>query len=251
MEALPNNEIISLIVRLLAAHLLADFYLQPTSWVLDKKKRNWASSGMLKHLLVIATISWIFSGFVTGIWLIPIAIFVLIHWLTDSWKSSRQETSFLFISDQLIHILTIILIVYIFKNNKIQTLFPLYSQFSDIHFWIIFSGFLLVAHPVSHLIYLFTRQFQKNLDNREEPGLANAGKTIGILERWLILIFILINQFNAVDFLIAAKSILRFADIRNAPDRKMAEYILIGTMMSFLFAIIIGITINYLYKFEY
>jgi hypothetical protein len=40
---------------------------------------------------------------------------------------------------------------------------------------------------------------------------------------------------------VAAKSILRFADIKAAELRQEAEYILVGTMLSFAFAIGVGI----------
>jgi hypothetical protein len=50
------------------------------------------------------------------------------------------------------------------------------------------------------------------------------------------------NQFASVGFLIAAKSILRFSDKENT--QKKTEYVLIGTLMSFAAAAIIGILIN-------
>jgi hypothetical protein len=62
-----------------------------------------------------------------------------------------------------------------------------------------------------------------------------------MLERILILTFVLIDQFAGIGFLIAAKSILRFGDIKNKENRKEAEYILLGTMISFIIAIAIGI----------
>jgi hypothetical protein len=70
--------------------------------------------------------------------------------------------------------------------------------------------------------------------------LPNAGKLIGIIERFLVLTFILLNQYAAVGFLIAAKSILRFK-----PDETLkTEYVLIGTMLSFGIAIAIGVFIS-------
>jgi hypothetical protein len=48
------------------------------------------------------------------------------------------------------------------------------------------------------------------------------------------------NQFDAVGFLIAAKSILRFKD----DNTLKTEYVLIGTMLSFGIAIACGLLIN-------
>jgi len=64
----------------------------------------------------------------------------------------------------------------------------------------------------------------------------------------LILTFVLVNQYSGIGFLIAAKSILRFGDIKNPENRKEAEYILIGTMISFIVAILVGILARYIMK---
>ncbi len=57
---------------------------------------------------------------------------------------------------------------------------------------------------------------------------------------WLVLTFILLNQFEAVGFLIAAKSILRYKN----DDVLKTEYVLIGTMLSFGISIALGVIIN-------
>jgi hypothetical protein len=49
---------------------------------------------------------------------------------------------------------------------------------------------------------------------------------------------------EAIGFLIAAKSILRFTDMKGNNLRKEAEYVLIGTLMSFTCSIITGLLIN-------
>ena len=75
----------------------------------------------------------------------------------------------------------------------------------------------------------------------QTESLVNAGKYIGILERILVFVFILTNHFEAVGFLLAAKSIFRFGDLKEAQDLKLTEYVLIGTLLSF--GIAIGITL--------
>jgi hypothetical protein len=67
--------------------------------------------------------------------------------------------------------------------------------------------------------------------------LLKAGGVIGFLERVLSFILISSNQFAAVGFIIAAKSILRFKDI----DTAKTEYLLIGSLLSFGIAILLGI----------
>jgi hypothetical protein len=82
----------------------------------------------------------------------------------------------------------------------------------------------------------------------EQNSLANAGKYIGILERLFVFVFILTNHWEGVGFLIAAKSVFRFGDLKKSKDRKLTEYILIGTLLSFGLAIITALATLYLIK---
>lgn len=72
------------------------------------------------------------------------------------------------------------------------------------------------------------------------PSLDNAGRYIGMLERLFIFVFILSGELSAIGFLLAAKSVFRFGDLSKAKDRKLTEYILIGTFLSFGLAILIA-----------
>ena len=71
-------------------------------------------------------------------------------------------------------------------------------------------------------------------------GLKSGGQYIGWLERSLVLVFVMIDQPTGIGFLIAAKSILRFGEIKEPSQRKVAEYIIIGTFMSFGWAVLIA-----------
>ena len=78
------------------------------------------------------------------------------------------------------------------------------------------------------------------LDEKNDGELPNAGKLIGIVERLLSFAFILLGQYEAVGFIMAAKSLLRFAE----GDKAKSEYVLIGTLLSFSIAIFVGIAIK-------
>ena len=82
-----------------------------------------------------------------------------------------------------------------------------------------------------------TAQFVAQIEKPIE-GLTDGGLYIGLLERALVMILILSNQAAGVGFLITAKSILRFGDVRDDHQRKSTEYIIIGTFMSFGWALI-------------
>ncbi|PYP22195.1 MAG: hypothetical protein DMD53_04355 [Gemmatimonadetes bacterium] len=78
---------------------------------------------------------------------------------------------------------------------------------------------------------------------RDEDRTAGAvdiarGRTIGALERALALTLVLLSQYAAVGWIIAAKSLARFKALE---DREFAEYFLIGTLASLLLALLAGI----------
>lgn len=76
----------------------------------------------------------------------------------------------------------------------------------------------------------------------------DAGRYIGMLERLFVFTFVLLGQWEAIGFLLAAKSVFRFGDLTKASDRKLTEYILIGTLLSFGIAIMLGIVFSNLIK---
>jgi hypothetical protein len=125
--------------------------------------------------------------------------------------------------------------------------------FSNYRLLLWLLGYLLMAGPVGYFIQFVTKRWTADLNPLD--SLKNAGKWIGILERLLIITFIYANKFEAIGFLIAAKSLLRVTDKpekSSAPNekpfssRKHTEYVLIGTFLSFAIAIICGLIINLL-----
>jgi hypothetical protein len=67
---------------------------------------------------------------------------------------------------------------------------------------------------------------------------ARVGATIGILERILIVVFVLTGTEAAIGFVVAAKTLARF---RLLDDRDFAEYYLLGTLASVAVAIVSGL----------
>jgi len=51
------------------------------------------------------------------------------------------------------------------------------------------------------------------------------------------------GHWEAIGFLVAAKSVFRFGDLKDSGNRKLTEYILIGTLLSFGIAIVTGMIV--------
>ncbi len=120
---------------------------------------------------------------------------------------------------------------------------------------IIAAGVFLLTYPGGVLIDVFLKPFQKQLNKKFRPnslrpvtGLKDGGRIIGYLERLLIFVFIVSGQFAGVGFLVAAKSIFRFGELKDSENRKQAEYIIIGTFTSFLLAIVVSLIVQALLK---
>jgi len=118
-------------------------------------------------------------------------------------------------------------------------------------FFLGLSGFLLVANETNLAIRVLLHRFQMEpkstssnhsgpVDDREY----NAGRVIGMLERWMIyLVVILAQNYNVIALILAAKGVARF---RQLEEREFAEYVLIGTLASILLTVMIGQAILYL-----
>lgn len=107
-------------------------------------------------------------------------------------------------------------------------------------------AYLLVLHPTSTLIRQLLGPWisQINEHDKGEASLANAGQLIGFLERMAVLTMILLSQYAAIGFILAAKSVFRFGDLRDGNDRNLTEYVLLGTFASFILTLFIGLTIK-------
>ena len=119
-------------------------------------------------------------------------------------------------------------------------------SFFNTQFWIIITAILFLTKPTSMILKNIISIWNPENISEIDKSLDNAGNYIGILERLLIFCFLINNHFEAIGFLLAAKSIFRFGDLKEATDRKLTEYVLIGTLLSFGIAIIIGLFTQYL-----
>jgi len=109
-------------------------------------------------------------------------------------------------------------------------------------------GYLVVQWPIGRLMNLLTMPFRRQLEEETSRGLELAGLWIGCLERVFLLTFILFDYLPGAAILLGLESLFRFGEIRDPRNRKETEYILIGTMLSFAFAVAVGVVIKALLK---
>lgn len=237
-------EFVDILMRLLIAHFLADFALQPFKWVKDKDAKKLRSKYLYFHVLLHGILTYVLVADWRN-FLMPLLI-IAIHFLIDVLKIYRKKNFIWFVIDQLLHIISLLFIWMIFYHQKSNALQFISETFALQGFWIVLLGLVLIVHPVSIFIYQATKKWQAAIPQEKDDSLKEVGKWIGILERILIFTFILIGQFSAIGFLLAAKSIFRFGDLTEKKDRKLTEYIVIGTFLSFTITILIGLLVKHL-----
>lgn len=234
-----------LLLRLLIAHIITDFFLQSSSWVRDKQANTWRSRSLYLHVFLTGIVAWVFLG-EWDLWHIAVLIMVT-HYLIDLYKLSFLLDNLAgYVIDQACHIVVLIGVAVYLTDSLDGVRVYLAHLLADTRSLVIISGYLAVTAPVGYLVGKATRRWREDLHSAdaERDSLEHAGVWIGILERVLVVTFVLFNQFQAIGFLIAAKSILRFSDKSEDNPRKQTEYVLIGTLISFTIALFVGLLIK-------
>lgn len=238
---MPANAI-ELLIALFLIHFLLDFPLQPHSWVADRYRKHAASPGLYLHALA--------HGFATFLcfWVLATdlktssilgAIVLIAHFLTDLVKSFFPRDSIkAFFTDQLAHWL-LLLLVWSFYAGHSQLL-TLITPLATAKVLFLLLAYTIVLLPVSIIVMLCLKPWIEDIKKIQEDGesLAKAGAMIGYLERVLVLTFILVGNYTAIGFVLALKTAFRFKDTE---DRRKAEYMMMGTFLSFSLTIGVGL----------
>ena len=232
-----------IVAILISVHLLADFLFQTSAYSEKKRKK-------LKPLLLHCFIYFI----VFEIVLLPIlqfkklfllgVIISVLHFFINFTKN-KLEKSFpqrrlqiwIFSINQLIHFVILIGIYYIFNlANSVSNLYINLEGYENFKIIILYiSVFSIIYEPAS----VFIRKLFISISPKTYPKAYSeelkAGNIIGKLERTIIAILLLNNQFGLIGFVLTAKSIARFKQME---DKNFAEKYLIGTLTSFLIVLI-------------
>lgn len=237
-------------LKLLFAHILGDFVFQ-TKTMVSKRKENVAY--LFLHVLIHAILLLLlFYTNLKNYW-ISIAFITFSHLAIDSLKigleSKFANKSLLFFCvDQLLHVAVLGAVV--LYNFGIPATLDLDLIFTtSVLLYAIALLLITVVSPI--FLRLFFSKWDKEFEfqAKRKESLLHEGLLIGIMERLIIVLFIQVGFLSGIGFLLAAKSIFRFGDLANAKDTKFTEYILLGTLASFVIAIVIGYALRLALKF--
>jgi hypothetical protein len=109
--------------------------------------------------------------------------------------------------------------------------------------WIItLLPYILAAWPGSWLISWFLKRVGPTDDKPDAFKTPKPmGMWIGILERWLVIFLAGQGEWSSVGFIVAAKGLLRFPELRRSREQTdssylFSSYVLLGTLASILLA---------------
>ena len=229
-----------MIWRLLLAHVITDFFLQTKVGINNKIK----VTTNLTHSLILLVVSTVFFVDLISIRILLMLLSIsVLHGGIDLGKARLLRISegnwnwLLFIVDQLLHLGSILLALYLFFPGYWDTLSRTLTLLTVTVDWYKFGVFfILITLGGSYFTDAVCKKFRMQLRNSDQDidySLKDAGKYIGILERIIVAVSILIGRFELIGFLIAAKSIIRHSENKG---KDFTEYYLIGTFTSFLWA---------------
>lgn len=230
-----------LLICLFTAHISGDFLFQPDKIAKNKKRLL----VVLLHSLIMGALTYVICGDWTN-WIIPVAMFIS-HLLIDGLKALvKKDNLLIFILDQTFHVAIIIILAKYVFLAQVKNFYWLDRLGKDVPgYLILFMGMILVTKTSGLVIAYILAPFEKKIDETKKElhgrGFDNGGKVIGYLERMLIFLLLLMNEPAGIGFLITAKTLFRFGEIREKGNRLEVEYILIGTLLSFFMAIVISL----------
>ena len=224
---------------LLTAYLLGTFVL-PAEWMSQPRHA-------VRHLTLRAAVVLSASCLLLGTfhWRILLAILLTLVLMAILRAYVLPDSVASFLLDQCAHLVVLLGLAFYFADAA------RYGWWSarvppDLSKWYFaslscVSGVILCVPAGGVLIAMLTKPFTREIRDNDIAGLTHGGKYIGWLERILVMLLVLMGQPGGIGFLIAAKSILRFGEIKDASQRKVAEYIIIGTFLSFGWALLISL----------
>jgi len=220
------------LVALGFGHLVADFLLQPDRLMAAKRAPARRTGALLVHSAIVAVATAAALGFAP----VPALVGVVAgsHLVIDRAKLAWGGRGFAgFAADQAAHAAVIWLGATLWPGAYGAGLWGLPAIAPSLgvlpEAMALAGGGIAAVVAGGYAVQAITGDFAI-----EDPAsLAAAGRLIGRLERALILLFVLVGQPDGIGFLIAAKSLLRFGEMAREHDRRVSEYVIIGTLASF------------------
>lgn len=111
---------------------------------------------------------------------------------------------------------------------------------------LVLLGAILVVGLGSPIVASVLQPYAKRLKDDDE--VTTGGQIIGIAERLLIYVFVLVDAPSGIGFLITAKSIYSFGGSSDKQAQRRAKYVIIGTLVSFAYAVTLSYLVHWILR---
>ncbi len=237
-------------MAILLAHSLGDFVLQSERMIAAKTRiRGYVEHGLVHYALLAGSLCFlsrdIFSIHIEILLLGYVSIHLVIDFVKRTSISRKlvADSTTVFIADQLLHFLTMVLLA---RSLGVITWHQLATQFTwsvqsrerglmvgVVYTLTIFAGGYFVRYLTNSI------EVERPLNSTEsEQELRNAGMYIGWVERFLVITAVMTQSPAMIGLILTGKSIARFPELKQA---RFAEYFLIGTLLSISIALLGGL----------
>jgi len=215
------------LAALVLAHLLADFMLQTEAMVARKRE---AGPFALHIALVFGTAAAALGGGWTAAAAIAGAHLAIDAVKTWAVPDAHREGLPAFLTDQAAHAASIVAVAWWAPDTFAAGAWAAAPP-QLLGGYVLAGGLVLATLAGAPAIRALMVPYA---EGAPEGTLPNAGRAIGLLERAMIYLMVMLGEPTGIGFLIAAKSVLRF---EAAGKTRNAEYVIIGTLASFAWAI--------------
>ena len=209
----------ALFIMFLTAYLAGEYFVR-LLWGAGWKEMR---GGRLLPAVLYSILTYFFVGEWRHWFIVP--VFLLIYYIFERVQSQSARAWIVKESFRIIALYGLALIG--------AGIFPIEFSIVKIELMLLAAGGLLTVFGIGDFVGKMSGKLALK-NNLSWQGLENGGMWIGRLERFLIFLLIFMNAPAGIGFLVAAKSILRFSETKE--DQRVAEYVLIGTLLSFALA---------------
>lgn len=232
-----NQLLVRLLLTQFIAYCLANFIIVPNHYL--GKNKFLTRPAFLKPLiksLIFFSFSWTLTfhdHFFLNSAIISVAVF------TCCFFFDKKETSGYLLLSQFIQAGVVLIMVHLHAGLiRSYNAFEIFNDFANDEnlLWIVLC-YIICLGPANVVIKFLLKSYDLIPKSDKDNSLIKAGRFIGNIERIITLTFVLTGQFEAIGLLIAAKSLLRLKE----NDFRTSEYVLVGTLLSFGIAIVVGI----------
>lgn len=213
------------LAALLLAHAVADFLLQ-TNRMVETKRRP---ATLLLHTAIVLATAQAALGRIDAWEPLALAAAHLVIDATKAWALPNRLWAFL--ADQTAHLGTILAVALYAPDLFEGGMWAAQSWVPGVMAQA--AGLILATVAGGHAVALLVAPLARDAPR----GLPEGGRLIGLLERGIIFLLIAVDQPAGIGFLIAAKSVLRFESTKG---QEASEYVIIGTLASFGWAMVAG-----------